>query len=71
MNDDWDDSELVHHYEAFHNDNPFQNTEIMGDNLRLRGRTPCDEVHERDRVVALRDILAHRIQLAGIARPSI
>lgn len=65
-----EEEELAHHYNAFIENNPFQDTEIVGDNARLAGRPRADEVTERDRGVALRNILAHRITLAGIARPT-
>ena len=72
---DDEDAELAIHYEAFYEDNPFLNMGVVGDNesmeiMRSVGRPPADEVLERDRGVALRNILAHRIKLAGIARPS-
>ena len=43
---------------------------VLGDNMRPSGRPAADEVFERDRGVALRGIMAHRIKMAGIARPT-
>ena len=70
INDIYDDSELMHHYDAFCNDNPFEPMGIIGDDTRVRGRSNGDDAHERSRSAALRDLLAHRIHLAGVSRPS-
>ena len=65
-----EDGELMHHYNAFSEDNPFQDMDVVGDNERLRGRTRGDEVHERDRGINMRAKMCQKIKIAGIARPT-
>ena len=64
-----DDSELQHHFNSFSMENPFENLGIVTDSSRPPGRPRVDEKFERERGAALRDVLAHRINLTGISRP--
>lgn len=71
VNDDLDSDELEYSLQTFQLEQPFENMGVvLGDNMRPSGRPAADEVFERDRGVALRDIMAHRIKMAGIARPT-
>ena len=70
VNDDLDDRELEYSLETYGLENPFENLGVvLGDSTRPAGRPAMDEVYERERGVALRDIMAHRIRMAGITRP--
>ena len=68
-NDEVDDSELQHHFDAYRMENPSVNLGIVTDSSRAPGRPSDNEKFERERGVALRDVLAHRISLSGISRP--
>ena len=69
VNDNLDNEELQYSFESYRLEHPFISVGVVGDNLRAPGRPGSDEVYERDRGVVLRDILTHRIKMAGIARP--
>ena len=69
VNDNLDNEELQYSFESYRLEHPFESVGVVGDNLRAPGRPGSDEVYERDRGVVLRDILTHRIKMAGIARP--
>ena len=64
-----DEDDLNVHYESHRFNNPFMDFGVVCDSTRAPGRPRADEKFERDRGVALRDMLAQRIRNNGISRP--